>query len=255
MPDKQTAGFNHSIEHGHTLAAIRARIAADPEGSYLRDFIYGAIDGAVTTFAVVSGVAGAGLPTSVIVILGVANLVGDGFSMAAGNFLGTRADEELRHRKRRMEERHIEMVPDGERNEIREIFRNQGFTGADLERVVEVITADRDRWVNTMLKEEHGIALLGPKPLRAALTTFYAFLLVGIVPLLPFLASIVFGWSLPHPYLWSTILTSLSFFAVGAVKSRFVEQHWFRSGGLTLLIGGAAATLAYLCGMLLQRVV
>lgn len=255
MTDKKKSGLRNPIEHGHTPAAIRARIAAEPEGSYLRDFIYGAIDGAVTTFAVVSGVAGAGLEPGVIVILGAANLVGDGFSMAASNYLGTRADDELRNRKRRMEERHIEQVPDGERDEIREIFRNQGFEGPDLERVVEVITSDRDRWVNTMLKEEHGIALRGPNPLRAAVTTFYAFLLVGIVPLLPFLASIVFGMHLAGPYVWSTVLTTLAFFAVGAFKSRFVEQQWWRSGVETLAVGGAAAILAYLCGMLLQRVV
>lgn len=255
MPEKNTDDFSDSIEHAHTREAIRARIAGGPVDNYLRDFIYGAVDGAVTTFAVVSGVAGAGLPSSVIVILGIANLVGDGFSMAAGNFLATRAEEELRHRKRRMEERHIQQVPDGERAEIREIFRNQGFDGDDLDRAVEIITADRNRWVDTMLKDEHGIALRGPDPMRAALTTFSAFLLVGIVPLAPFLASSGFAMNLPGPYLWSTVATAVAFFAVGAFKSRFVEQLWWRSGSQTLLVGGTAAVLAYLCGMLLQSVV
>ena len=255
MPDKKSDNFSDSIEHAHTIDAIRKRIAAGPDGNYLRDFIYGAIDGAVTTFAVVSGVAGAGLPSGVIVILGIANLVGDGFSMAAGNYLGTRADDEMRHRKRRMEERHIDRFPDGERNEIREIFRSQGFEGADLERVVEVITADRDRWVNTMLKEEHGIALQGPNPLRAALTTFCAFILVGVVPLAPFLATLVLAVNLPNPYAWSIVLTGIAFFAIGAIKSRFVEQHWTWSGLQTLLVGGAAALLAFWCGALLRNIV
>ncbi|HNU06203.1 MAG TPA: VIT1/CCC1 transporter family protein, partial [Pyrinomonadaceae bacterium] len=79
------------LEHDHTHEAIAARIAASNH-NYIRDFIYGGVDGAVTTFAVVSGVAGAELATKVVLILGFANLVADGFSMAASNFLGTRAE-------------------------------------------------------------------------------------------------------------------------------------------------------------------
>jgi len=80
----------------HTPENVRQRLQTPTTHSYLRDFVYGAIDGTVTTFAIVSGVAGAGLSTGVILILGVANLVGDGFSMAASNYLGTKTEEELR---------------------------------------------------------------------------------------------------------------------------------------------------------------
>lgn len=80
------------LEHEHTLEAIRTRLARRAPHSYLRDFVYGGIDGAVTTFAVVSGVAGAELGTRVVLILSVANLIADGFSMAASNYSGTRAE-------------------------------------------------------------------------------------------------------------------------------------------------------------------
>jgi len=236
----------------HTPGAIQARLAAGPDHSYLRDFVYGAIDGCVTTFAVVSGVAGAGLSAGVVVILGAANLLADGFSMAVSNYLGTRAEQQLREKARRVEERHIATYPAGEREEIRQLFAAKGFAGQDLERVVEIITADTRRWVDTMLQEEYGLALRGPSPMRAALVTFLAFCTVGIIPLLPFLSPL-FG--LPpqsRNFGWSIAMTGLAFFLVGALKGRFVEERWYISGLITLFVGGMAAVLAYLVGMVLH---
>lgn len=139
------------MEHEHSAAAIAERLAAGPKQSYLRDWIYGGIDGAVTTFAVVSGVAGAELSSWVILVLGFANLFADGFSMAASNFLGTKAEQDDLLRLERIENRHIELEPEGEREEVRQIFQRKGFAGEDLERVVQLMTADRKRWVSTMV--------------------------------------------------------------------------------------------------------
>ena len=105
-------------EHGHSQQEIFERINAPPGRGVLRDVVYGGIDGSVTTFAIVAGVAGAGLSPFVIVALGLANVLADGFSMAAGNYSGTKAELDNIHRIRAIEERHIKLYPDGERKEV-----------------------------------------------------------------------------------------------------------------------------------------
>lgn len=246
--------MDRTLEHSHEHEAISKRVLDKTRHSYLRDFVYGAIDGTVTTFAVVSGVAGAGLNSQIVVVLGLANLLGDGFSMAASNYLGTRTDEQLREKARAMEQRHIRFVPDGEREEVRQIFAAKGFEGSDLDRAVEIITSDEERWVNTMLVDELGLTLEGPSPFKAAATTFLAFCIVGLLPLLAF----IYGYFVPTGsntlYLVSSVITAGAFFLVGAAKSLFVDQKWYRSGMETLLIGGVAASLAYVVGMLLKGI-
>jgi VIT1/CCC1 family predicted Fe2+/Mn2+ transporter len=242
-------------EHSHSPDDIARRLQTVTTHGYLRDYIYGAIDGAVTTFAVVSGVAGAGLPTGIVIVMGVANLVGDGFSMAAGNYLGTRADQQLREKARKMEERHIIHFPEGEREEIRQIFAQKGFSGTDLNRAVDIITADVRQWVDTMLTDELGIPLDGPSPGRAATTTFAAFISVGLLPLVAFIVEFFAPELVTNPYTCSTIITGFTFFGVGAAKSRFVDQAWYWAGSETLLVGGSAAALAFWIGRLLAGVV
>ncbi|HLN97189.1 MAG TPA: VIT1/CCC1 transporter family protein [Pyrinomonadaceae bacterium] len=235
------------MEHEHTIEAIDERLSQGPGHNYLRDWIYGGIDGSVTTFAVVSGVVGAHLSPKIILIMGFANLVADGFSMAASNFLGTKAEHDDMQRLTAIEHRHIELAPEGEREEVRQIFARKGFAGTDLERVVDLITADRDRWVQTMLSDEYGLPYEARSPWLAASSTFSAFLICGLAPLLPFLLG------LSNAGLASTFLTGAVFFLIGSVKSRWSTASWWRSGLVTLLVGGIAAALSYLAGMLLKN--
>jgi VIT1/CCC1 family predicted Fe2+/Mn2+ transporter len=243
------------LKADHTREAIRRRLAEPPAVSYLRDFVYGAIDGTVTTFAVVAGVEGASLAPAIVIILGIANLGADGFSMAVSNFLGSRAAAQARERAREEELRQIELVPEGEREEIRQLYAAKGFEGEDLERVVEVITSDRDVWVDTMMSEELGYGTEAVDPLRAAASTFVAFVVVGFLPLAPFVVDLILPGDLPAPFAWSAALTGLAFFLVGSLKARFVDQPFWRSGLEVLAIGGVAAVLAYVLGAALQGLV
>jgi len=229
-------------EHGHSPEEIAARLADSKRGSHLRDVIYGGIDGAVTTFAIVAGVQGAGLTTNIIIVLGVANVLADGFSMAAGNYSGTKADLDDRKRLREVELRHIRDHPDGETEELRQILALRGLSGQVLEEATSAISADPDNWVELMLTDEYGLSPSAPNPVAAALATFLAFLIAGAVPLLPFLLNV------PNPFAVATIATGMVFFAIGSGKSRWSLAPWWRSGLETLAIGSAAASIAYLVG-------
>jgi vacuolar iron transporter family protein len=228
------------LEHRHTREAIHDRLAQGPHGSYLRDWIYGGIDGTVTTFAIVAGVVGANLSASVLLILGFANLLADGFAMAASNYTGTKSERDDYDRVLGIERKHIALVPDGEREEIRQIFAAKGFSGGDLDRVVTVITSDLALWAKTMATEEYGLSPTLRSPKLAALSTFAAFILCGCVPLLSYL--------LPAGFYTCVIATGATFFGVGAIKSLWSPAGWLRSGMEVFLVGMIAAALAFIVG-------
>ncbi len=241
------------LEELHTPAAIQARLAEATQHSYLGDFVLGALDGVVTTFAVVAGVTGAELSSAVVLVLGLANLLADGFSMAAGNYLSTKAERQLIERMRRQEEHHIHHIPDGEREEIRQIFAKKGFEGELLERIVEVITSNKQVWIDTMLTDEWGLPLDTPHPWKAAGVTFLAFVLVGAVPLVPYAVSL----SSPAGMLFvaSLVMTGVAFAIIGAIKGYVLHRPLWAAAAETLILGALAATLAYGVGAALHNLV
>src|SRR5688500_11963283 len=113
------------LKWDHQPEAIRLRMAAKPQHGYLGDAVFGGMDGGVTTFAVVAGAMGAELGNATVVILGFANLIADGFSMAVSNYLGTKSEREQVEQARQAEHMHIVHVPEGEREEIRHLFERK----------------------------------------------------------------------------------------------------------------------------------
>lgn len=241
-----------ALEFEHRPEMIRRRLSAHRPKYYLGDAVLGTIDGCVTTFAVVAGAYGGELRPGIALLLGVANLVADGFSMAVGNFQRVKSDLAIVERARRTEERHITLVPEGEREEIREAFRKKGFAEPLLSEVVKVITADRKLWVDTMLTEELGLRLDGQHPWRAACATFAGFFVAGFIPLIPYVFSDLARDA--HRFAISVIVTGVTFFTIGYLKGRTVEQSPWRSAWETLAVGGLAAALAYGVGTFLRGI-
>ena len=246
----------HDHHADHTEEAIRRRLDEGPKESYLGDIVLGAVDGTVTTFAVVCGMVGAQLSGGIVLVLGLASLLADGFSMAVGNFLGTRAEKQRRHATWKEELAHVEMFPEGERREIREIFARKGFEGQDLDNVVDVITSDVERWVETMVTEEHGMPPNDQSAVSVAWATFASFVAVGLVPLLPYAFNAITGaLSASTAFTAAIGMTSLAFLGIGVVKARTLGSSPLRGGIETLALGSVAAALAYYSAVLLRGLV
>ncbi|AJM91442.1 VIT1/CCC1 transporter family protein [Nitrosopumilus piranensis] len=213
------------------------------------DFVYGSIDGAVTTFAIVASVVGAGLSPGIILILGFANLFADGFSMAAANYQASKARNEFIQMKRKQEEWEIDNLEEQERDEIRDIYREKGFKDELLEEVVRIITSRRKVWLDTMMKEELGLIEDKKNPLDSSFSTFFGFNVIGLIPLIPFMIFIIVGVEAnSEAFVYSIISVSIAFFMVGMIKGKIVKRSKVRSGTYTLIIGGTAAFVAYLVG-------
>ena len=137
--------------------------------------------------------------------------------------------------------------PFGSKFLIRQIFAVKGFNGPELERIVDVITADKERWAKTMAVEEYGLSPALKSPIRAALSTSAAFVLSGLVPLISYLVA----YSLTA----CVVATGLVFFGIGAAKSRWSLAGWLRSGTEMLVIGMSAAGLSFWIGYALRTLV
>lgn len=232
--------------HEHTPESIRLRLEQKPRKASVRDFVYGAIDGTVTTFSIVAGVKGADLSTATILILGISNILADGFSMAASNYLGSKAEFDEKTLVKEFERGQIVTNPTGEAEEIRQIFKSKGFEGELLEKAVEMVVKDRDQWLKTMMMEEYGFSLENRSPLLSGAMTFIAFLLFGMVPLLSYI------FRMKEAFSFAAVFTGIAFFILGALKSIWSLDHAWPSGLKTFVIGSLAASFAYIVGALLK---
>lgn len=239
------------VKSAHRSGTAYEKYHKAGHGSYLRNMVYGANDGIVTTFAVVAGVAGAALEMKVVLILGFANLVADGIAMALGNYLGTKSENDFKKKERRLEEWEVEHMPEEERLEIEEIYKKKGFRGNDLEKIVNVITADKKLWVDEMIVNELGIVPGEEEsPAKNGLATFIAFASAGLLPLLPF----VFGFHLGSQFQAAIIMTGVALFMVGSLRSIFTKKNWLIAGIEMLFVGALAAASAYGIGYLINRI-
>jgi VIT1/CCC1 family predicted Fe2+/Mn2+ transporter len=235
-----------------------ARAAQEEHGGagdqYLGDLVYGGLDGVVTTFAVVSGVVGASLGSEVILILGLANLLADGFSMASGAYLSTKSDQEYYHREEERERWEVEHFPDGERTELLEIYRQRGYSDEEAGQLVAIQSRDSDRWVKAMMVDELGMLPDERRPMTSAGATFAAFIVAGSLPLLAYVAGLFYPIPSQTAFVASIALAGLALFSLGAAKVFVTQRDPLRSGLEMLAVGGLAAAVAYVVGAFLKDI-
>lgn len=221
---------------------------------YLGEFVYGGIDGTVTTFAVVSGAVGAGLDNSVIIILGFANLLADGFAMSVGAYLSTKSVKDNYNKHKSIEYWEVENIPEKEREEVEEIYRNKGFEGELLQQVVDTITADKDRWVDVMMKDELMMTEETKSPLMMGVVTYISFVTIGLIPLS------IYVWDYfrtfnGNLFIWTGILTSLAFIFIGFLKTYVTQTSKIKGVLETLSLGIIAAVVAFFVGDILEKII
>ncbi len=220
---------------------------------YIGEFVYGGIDGAVTTFAVVAGAAGAKAGLEWVLIFGFANLIADGFSMSVGNYFATKSERDNFERHKAIEYWEVDNLREKEVEEIREIYEAKGFEGELLEQVVEVITSNKDVWVDTMMKEELEMTKDSRSPFSTAVATFISFNLVGLIPLLVYIVAVFVDLEMSMLFPISCIGTAIAMALVGYLRGVVTEINPWKSIFQTLLLGGLAAFLAYYVGEVLAK--
>jgi vacuolar iron transporter family protein len=255
--DAFARGDKKASAQAHDPARI-AKAAQERHGGagsqFLGEMVYGGLDGIITTFAVVSGVAGAELGANVVLILGLANLFADGFSMATGAYLSSKSEQEYYDRERTREAWEVEHFPDGERAELLELYRSQGYSDEDAAMLVKIKTKDKKLWVNSMMVEELGMLADERNPLHNALATLVSFVVAGVVPLLVYLLGLAVTIPAGVAFPISLALSGLALFGLGAAKVLVTQNNPWRSGLEMLIVGGLAAGVAYVVGALLKGI-
>ncbi|NCN86324.1 hypothetical protein GW932_00680 [archaeon] len=223
-------------------------------GKYLRSWIWGGLDGVVTTFAVVAGVAGASLSSTIVLILGFANLIADGISMAVGDYLSTKSEKEYYDLERERETWEVKNYPKGERDEMLEVYTKKGYSQKEANKLVNILSKNKKFWIDTMMHEELGLMHENESPKKNAIFTFISFLIFGFIPLLIYVLGSIFNFTINRGFLYASILSGSAMFLLGSVKTKITGKKWYKSGFETLLIGGIAATAAYFVGDILARI-
>ena len=215
------------------------------QGASLRNFVFGTSDGLVTVLAFVAGVSASFGDRKLVLLAGLSEMFAGALSMGLGAFLGAKAERDLYRRERAREEREVREVPHLEREELREIYRKKGFEGDDLVRLIGVLTADQQRWVDVMMSEELGMQEAQESPLRGGTVVGISYWLAAAIPLVPYLFLSVKG-----AFLASLGLTSLALAGVGVAKARFTQRKKLRGAFETLIAGLAGTAVCYGIGQL-----
>jgi VIT1/CCC1 family predicted Fe2+/Mn2+ transporter len=208
----------------------------------VRDIVIGMSDGLTVPFALAAGISGAGAATNIVVTAGMAEIAAGSIAMGLGGYLAARTDVEHYETERQREVDETEQVPEKEKEEVAEVFREYGLSETALKPVVTALSADRKNWVDFMMQFELGLEEPDPKRAgQSALTIGLSYIVGGLIPLSPYMLL-----SNLKTALWISVgVTLLALFLFGFFKGRFTGISPLRSGAQTVLVGGLAATVAF----------
>ena len=214
-------------------------------GGIIREVVFGANDGMVSTLALVAGLTGAALNNWIIVLAGLTEVFTGAISMAVGTYISTKSQREYYNKELNKEKYEIKNLPKKEIEEVREIYRKKGFKGKDLDLIVKTITANKKRWLDEMMVNELGLVKSSyEKPINAGLWIGISFIIAGMIPVIPYLLKIEQNTAL----IYAGIFTIIALFIVGAVKGNLSARVWWKAGMEMVIIGGITATIGYLIG-------
>jgi VIT1/CCC1 family predicted Fe2+/Mn2+ transporter len=214
----------------------------------VRDVVFGMSDGLTVPFALAAGLSGAAAANRIIITAGFAELAAGAIAMGLGGYLAARADREHYETEHARELMETKTKPAQEREEVAQVFRGYGLTDEQLTPILDTISADRQRWVDFMMRFELGLDQPDPKRARrSAVTIAASYIFGGLIPLVPYMLTATVGTGL----VLSAVLTALALFAFGNVKARMTGTRPLRGGLQTLAIGGLAATAAFVIARLI----
>jgi VIT1/CCC1 family predicted Fe2+/Mn2+ transporter len=215
------------------------------QGGWLRPAVFGAMDGLVSNFALIAGVAGGGVSAQAVSLAGLTGLFAGALSMASGEYTSVRSQAEAMNAELAIERAEIARRPKAEEAELARIYRKRGLDPQLAQEVARQLSRDPDTVWKVHAREELGVdpdAL--PSPWTAAWSSFFAFSIGAFVPLLPYLSG-------ARSLLISLVLAALGLFTAGALVARFTRRRWWYSGLRQLLIGAVAAAVTYGLGSLI----
>jgi len=208
----------------------------------VRDIVIGMSDGLTVPFALAAGLSGAVDATSIVITAGLAEVAAGSIAMGLGGYLAARTDAEHYATERATEERETIEIPEREAEEVAQVFRSYGLDEATVGTVVTAIRSERKRWVDFMMKFELGLEEPDPKRAsRSALTIAGSYIAGGMIPLAPYF----FLRSIHSALIVSVIVTLLALLVFGYIKGRFTGKKPIRSALQTVVVGGLAATAAF----------
>lgn len=218
-----------------------------PEGSWLRESVFGANDGLVSNVALVSGIAGGTGNADIILLGGVAGLVAGAISMALGAYISTKSEREFRDAEEARERWEIEHMREQELAETRQIFQLKGITGPLLDEIVDVVSRDHDQWIHLMMTDELGFPREVPRPVASAVIMGLAFAVAAFFPVAPYVfaeGSTAFGASLA--------LSGVALFGIGAMRAWLTTGSLLFKGLEMVVLATAAVGVAFAIGQAVQ---